>query len=375
MRNLFIQNNSIAETDQLIEDKISQGFNWLSFTRREFEVHLQDIQTMLDKQYGVQLLDLHVADILNNQLPSHYDYTSEYDIIIFRRLARGRTESDIASPGQILHTASSKGGPPILKRIDTSPISFLVFEKLIISVHPADCAVRDIFANRLFNTAMTSSGANLISRLPTNPVDLMLRIIGLVVDGYLDLRKELTRQLDHWQSELINPRTRFNNWSALLDSRLTLHYLDEICEDQRAAIQDWIEALDSWLETDSLSTKDLELVRVRSRDVLEHIERVVHHVNRLEQSAETAVQMHFNIQSNHNNDVMKTLTALTAIFLPLNLITGFFGMNFEHFPFLKSHDGLLMTEIFMGLLVLILGTYFSLKRFMSVSFLKNRTIK
>ena len=33
------------------------------------------------------------------------------------------------------------------------------------------------------------------------------------------------------------------------------------------------------------------------------------------------------------DDVMKTLTALTAIFLPLNLITGFFGMNFENFPF------------------------------------------
>ena len=186
----------------------------------------------------------------------------------------------------------------------------------------------------------------------------MLRMIGLVVDGYLDLRKELTRQLDHWQSELINPKARFNNWSALLDSRLTLHYLDEICEDQRVTIQDWIEALDSWLETDSLSSKDLELVKVRSRDVLEHIERVVHHVTRLEQSAETAVQMHFNIQSNHNNDVMKTLTALTAIFLPLNLITGFFGMNFEHFSFLKNEDGLWLTELFMVILVVLLGGYF-----------------
>ena len=372
MRNLYIQNNSIVETNALIEEKIPQGYHWLSLTRREFEVHLQDIQVMLEKLYNLQLLDLHVTDILNNQLPSHYDYTSDYDVIIFRRLARGRTESDITTPGRILHTASDKGGPPILKRIDTSPISLLVFDKLIITVHPADCAVREIFANRLFNTAMTSNSSNFINRLPANPVDLMLRIIGLVVDGYLELRKELTRQLDHWQSELINPRARFNNWSALLDSRLTLHYLDEICEDQRAAIQDWIEALDSWLETDSLSSKDLELVRVRSRDVLEHIERVVHHVNRLEQSAETAVQMHFNIQSNHNNDVMKTLTALTAIFLPLNLITGFFGMNFENFPFLKSHDGLLLTEIFMGLLVLILGTYFSLKRFLSMSILKSR---
>ena len=365
MRNLYINNNAISESEVLIEEKISQGFHWLSLTRREFEVHLNEIQAMLDKLYHIQVLDLHVSDILNNQLPSHYDYTSDYDIIIFRRLARGRTESDVSSPGQILHTASNKGGPPILKRIDTSPICLLVFDKLIISVHPADCAVRDLFANRLFNTAAVSGTVHASSRLPNNPVDLMLRMIGLVVDGYLDLRKELTRQLDHWQSELINPRARFNNWSALLDSRLTLHYLDEISEDQRAAIQDWIEALDAWLETDSLSSKDLELVKVRSRDVLEHIERVVHHVNRLEQSAETAVQMHFNIQSNHNNDVMKTLTALTAIFLPLNLITGFFGMNFEHFPFLKNEDGLWLTEIFMVVLVVVLGVYFWINSFIT----------
>lgn len=358
MRNLLILGNAISETDVLIQEKISEGFHWLSFTRREFEVHLNDIQAMLDNLYRVQILDLHVTDILNNQLPSHYDYTSEYDVIIFRRLARGRTESDIASPGQILHASSSKGGPPILKRIDTSPISLLVFDKLLITVHPADCAVRDMFMNRLVNTASSANAVHSGNRLPNNPVELMLRLIGLVVDGYLDLRKELTRQLDHWQSELINPRARFNNWSALLDSRLTLHYLDEICEDQRAAIQDWIEALDAWLESDSLSNRDLELVKVRSRDVLEHIERVVHHVNRLEQSAETAVQMHFNIQSNHNNDVMKTLTALTAIFLPLNLITGFFGMNFEHFSFLKNEEGLLITEIFMVMLVLVLGIYF-----------------
>ena len=68
---------------------------------------------------------------------------------------------------------------------------------------------------------------------------------------------------------------------------------------------------------------------MRSRDVLEHIERVLTHVRRLESSAETAVQMHFSAQSHRTNDIMRTLTVLTAIFLPLNLVTGFFGMNFE----------------------------------------------
>jgi Mg2+ and Co2+ transporter CorA len=227
-----------------------------------------------------------------------------------------------------------------------------------------------VFANKLLSTANAANGSLSAGRLPTNPTDLMLRVVAVVVDGYLELRKELTRQLDHWQSELINPNARFSNWSALLDSRLTLHYLEEVCEDQRAAMQDWIEALDAWLETDSLSSKELELIKVRSRNVLEHIERVAHHVGRLEQSAETAVQMHFNIQTNRNNDVMKTLTALTAIFLPLNLVTGFFGMNFENFPFLKHEEGLLLTEVFMFLLAVALGVYFWLNRYLTGSKIK-----
>ena len=83
---------------------------------------------------------------------------------------------------------------------------------------------------------------------------------------------------------------------------------------------------------------------MRSRDVLEHIERVLHHVRRLEHSAETAVQMHFSAQGNRTNDIMRTLTVLTAIFLPLNLITGFFGMNFEFLPLIHSASGFWWTH-------------------------------
>jgi len=36
---------------------------------------------------------------------------------------------------------------------------------------------------------------------------------------------------------------------------------------------------------------------------------------------------------------MRTLTVLTAVFLPLNLITGFFGMNFEFLPLIHSDAG------------------------------------
>jgi magnesium transporter len=92
---------------------------------------------------------------------------------------------------------------------------------------------------------------------------------------------------------------------------------------------------------------------------------VVHHVRRLEQSAESAIQIHFGAQSNRTNDIMRTLTALTAIFLPLNLITGFFGMNFETFPIIHNKDALGWTMGAMALIALGLVMVFWRKRYLA----------
>jgi len=228
--------------------------------------------------------------------------------------------------------------------------------------------VLEHYAPRLLAAASAASRAAGV-QMPVGPADLMLRIVNQMVDGYLDLRRELTRQLDHWQSELLSPSARFTNWGSLLDARISLHQLDEICEDQRAAIQDWIEALANWDVIEGQSDhfggqRGLELLKVRSRDVLEHIERVVHHVRRLEQNAETAVQMHFSAQSNRTNDIMRVLTVLTAIFLPLNLIAGIFGMNFEFIPWLHARDGFWWAMGTMGLIATVLTGLFWRKRYL-----------
>jgi Mg2+ and Co2+ transporter CorA len=341
------------------------GFVWISCSSKTFESQLAAIQQGLQQLCGQSLLDLHVSDLLNQQLPSHYDYTSQYDLVVFRRLAAASASTGVASAKATSAQSRSKGGPPILRRIDTSPVGFAIFDRLLLTVHPSDCAVRDAYASKLMQAASTDM-RTMGTRFPSNPADLMLRIVNLMVDGYLALRRELTHQLDHWQTELLNPKARFANWGALLDARLALHQLDEICEDQRSCIQDWIEAIKTWPDADSpLEARERELLQVRSRDVLEHIERVVHHVQRLEQSAETAVQMHFSAQSHRTNDIMRTLTALTAIFLPLNLIAGIFGMNFEFIPLLHRNGGFWWAMGSMLFIATTLTLFFWRKRYIS----------
>lgn len=353
MRVFHVDGGGIAELPSVPQQLPDSGFVWIGSARREFELASPELQAALQRWGLSPLVDLHVSDLLNNQLPSHFDYTSWYDLMVFRRLA--------ASPGSAeLFVDDAHGtlgsAKKALASIDTSPVGFAVFDRVLITVHPADCAVRDHFAQRL-------AGAG--ARLPSSPADLMLRMVNHMVDSYLELRRLLTRQLAYLQQQLLDPRSQFDDWPFLLDSRNALHLLEDTCEDQRSAVQEWIDALEEWPEeAEPQARRERELLRLRSRDVLEHVERVLSHVRRLEQSAETAVQMHFSALGHRTNDIMRTLTVLTAIFLPLNLITGFFGMNFESLPLIHSSTGFWTAFVLMVAAGLGLVLFFWRKRYL-----------
>ena len=367
MRIFHISGEQFEELTALPAELPATGFLWIGSARREFEVGHPEVQAALQR-FGIgTLIDLHISDLVSNQLPSHFDTTSWYDLLVFRRLAAGTAGMGAAAsdePKTIAATARR-----VIDSLDTSPVGFALFDRVLLTVHPTDCAVREYFAARYLGLANAAApDVRGSARLPTGSADLMLRMANHMVDGYLDLRRLLTRHLGLLQQELLDPRNRFGDWATLLESRNALHQLEDTCEDQRSAVQEWIDALDEWPdEPDAERRREREILRVRSRDVQEHIERVLSHVRRLEQSAETAVQMHFSALSHRTNDIMRTLTVLTAIFLPLNLITGFFGMNFEFMPLIHTTAGFwlavgLMATVGSGLVI-----FFRRKRYLGSS--------
>ena len=379
MQIVIFTEGSLQFVDQLPSSAPADGFVWVFSDRESLEDELPKLQTVAHQVGGSVVLDLHANDLGNAAHPSHYDYTSVYDLVIFRRLitateateARLDAELDSAQPSLVVKPAR-KRGPPVFNRISTRAVGFVQFDKLLISVHPSGCYTAKSFVERYLKDALQSENASpqavvARSRLPTSPADLMLRMINMMVDSYLDLRKDLSTQLDHWQTELLNPRAHFTNWNALMAARNELHTLEDLCEEQHDAMQEW---LDTMREQSSILVKltsqaEHDGLVARARDVIEHIERVVHHVRRLEHSAESAIQIHFGAQSNRTNDIMRTLTALTAIFLPLNLITGFFGMNFETFPIIHNKNALWWTMGAMATIALLLVVVFWRKRYLA----------
>jgi magnesium transporter len=346
--------------DHLPQRAPDQGFVWIYVEREQLESDLPVLQRAAQTLGGSPLLDLHVKDLANRSHPSHYDYTSVYDLVIFRRLA---TETEVEAE---LGAAPDKGRAlSAFSRIRTRALGFVVFDRLLITVHPAGCFAARAFIERYLADAVQAEGltASARSRLPNSAADLMLRMLNLVVDSYLELRKILSNELDQWQQQLLAPRGPDADWGALMIARNALHTLEDLCEEQNDAMQEW---LDTQREQPPpwMGQAERDGLLARARDVVEHIQRVVHHVRRMEQSAETAVQIHFSAVGNRTNDIMRTLTALTAIFLPLNLIAGIFGMNFEFLPVVHSPVGVWWTLGAMAGIALVMGVVFWRKRYL-----------
>lgn len=333
------------------------GFYWLDTTQEALRADPVQWRTTVQALTGISILDLHLQDAANPHHPSYFDLSAHYDMLIFRRLAL--EEENCSTTDQVAtKTPKPQGKIPSLLHLNTQPVVFFMSEKILITVRSGNSKTFTEQQERLLHTDTQSIGQTL--RLPATPLELSLRIVNALVDRYLDLRQPLTRQLDRWQRELLDPNHPFHNWLSLLDARVQLHRLENLCEEQYDALQ---ELRDATLDRSESLQAPPDGLLVRINDVREHIGRVLTHTRRLQTAIESAVQLHFSATAHRTNDVIRTLTVITAIFMPLTLITGIFGMNFQHMPFLQDPEGFLLTLVIMGGLAIVMWLYFSARRY------------
>jgi len=352
--------------DSIPQRAPARGFIWMHLEHEQLAPHLSSVQEIARRLGGSTLMDLHVKDLESAAHPSHYDYTSVYDLVGFRRLATPQEVDFELAQGASTQPPTTPAPLASFKRIRTRAIGFAVFDHLLISVHPAGCHTPRSFIERYLAEAVQNHDLSTVtrSRLPASPADLTLRMINVMVDGYLELRKQLAVELSSWQDQLLAPSRQRADWQALMLARRELHQLEDLCEEQSDAMLEWVDSIREQPPA-QLSRAERDALVVRANDVVEHIRRVVHQVRRMEEGAEAAVQIHFSAQSNRTNSIMRTLTALTAVFLPLNLITGIFGMNFQQMPLLGNASGFWWTAAAMGVLAVALISVLWRKRYLA----------
>jgi len=289
-----------------------QGFAWLDVAYEEVDL----MQAEIERLTGVRIFDVHLGDAKNLTHPSFFDNTDTYEIVVFRGLSPQSTVDEIV----------------------TRPMTFFNFDKLLVTVRAVDSrSVAQVKARFV----------NLPGKAPQSPDDLMQRLLSAMVDHYLELRQPVAQRLDDWQNELLDPRKPFRDWAKLLESRQQIRELQNLSEEQRDAIQEWRDYRIADLSS---------AMHSRFADIVEHIERVLNHARTIERQAESAVQLYFAAMSHRTTEIMRLLTLITAIFMPLTLITGIFGMNFDFIPGLHKTYGFwlsvaLMIGVVVGMLV------------------------
>jgi magnesium transporter len=101
-------------------------------------------------------------------------------------------------------------------------------------------------------------------------------------------------------------------------------------------------------------------MRIYFRDVYDHCVRAMELTESYRDLLTGSLDIYLTQMANRTNDVVKGLTILATIMLPLTLVTGYFGMNFDFIPFLKDPNGIWYTTA--GLLIVSIGMLAYFKR-------------
>lgn len=329
------------------------AFVWVDCTRDDVVNHAEDWQKKIQALTHLTVNEYHVRDILNLEHPCVFDSMDDYDLLIFRKLITPDDQINVNDDALEKHES--------VFGLATTPISFIISLQALVTVREKGNNSIENYINRVETIVCRAiEEQNNPRKLAVTPIDLSLRLLNTMVDGYLDLRLPLTRRVEFWQQELLQGHRRFTTWNQLLQETMSFQQVENLCEEQIESLQelrDEIVENYSHLKGKKRSDKqDLMLVRVD--DLSSHIERIQKHTTRLRSAIHAAIDLHFSAVANQTNENMRILAIITAIFAPLTLLTGIYGMNFQVIPGLANPMGFWIMLLVMLITTIVLIIFF-----------------
>jgi magnesium transporter len=183
---------------------------------------------------------------------------------------------------------------------------------------------------------------------------LLYRLVDELVADYMPVVEEMDAAIDHIEDRVFDDPAR-----ALLErifslKRALLH-LRRVVAPQREVLNK--------LARGDYAVIDVE-DRVFFRDVYDHLVRLHDITESLRDLVGGALETYLSVVNNRMNDVMKTLTVITTLFMPLSFVVGFFGMNFfQPVISLEAWTGRMAFGLTLAATVVIpVGMYFWMRR-------------
>lgn len=233
-------------------------------------------------------------------------------------------------------------------QLNVEQISFLLKDGVLVSFQEK----RSDFFTHIRERIRTHSGI-----VRTKKADYLLYILldAVMENFYITIENEenIVDELLNLSKIDVNPRTiqkienHKDNYSflkrAIIPLRDSLHTITSIKDDN---VFNAIEA-ENYSFFSRLYQKSLELLEQIEDDMA---------------TLDSATHFFFSTQSHKMNEIMKTLTIVSAIFIPLTFIAGVYGMNFDNMPELKSENGYFITIAIMFIITIGMVIYFKLRK-------------
>jgi magnesium transporter len=213
----------------------------------------------------------------------------------------------------------------ILHRIDfeapehcftTYDVDFFLGANYLVTVHTGE--------SRSIERVSKVCGQNSMA-LGEGAAALMHRIIDVMVDDYSPEIDELTERLDAIEKEVFE-RTNPRLAREILDFKRDVSSLRRVVQPQRDVVGRLARREFPFID---------EQIAYRFRDVHDHLVRLADESMFFQDRITSLLDAHLSMVSNQLNSVMKVLTVIATVFMPLTFITGLYGMNVDlpHFGF------------------------------------------
>jgi magnesium transporter len=154
------------------------------------------------------------------------------------------------------------------------------------------------------------------------PDYLAYAVIDAVIDGYYPILEQFGERLEALEDDVVLSPT------PLLLRRI--HHVKRELLDIRRAVWPQREAVSAVIRGDHELVG--QEVRTYFRDVYDHCIQIMDVVETYRELAGGLMDVYLSSVSNRQNEVMKVLTVMASIFIPLTFLAGIYGMNFEHMP-------------------------------------------
>jgi len=180
------------------------------------------------------------------------------------------------------------------------------------------------------------------------PSYLAYALVDTIIDGYYPVIERISERLERLETRVIEqptPRTL----ETLNRLKMLLVLLRRGLWPQRDALTQLIKE-PSELVTDQ--------VRIYLRDTYDHCAQLVDVIDSQRELVNGLMNTYLSVIGNRTNEVMKVLTIMASIFIPLTFVAGVYGMNFEHMPELHGRWSYPVVLALMALIAGILLVYF-----------------